>query len=122
MGSVGLAEKRSFAGHVFAPSVSGLRAPLCYIERESAIGPGICCQAIYSRDSPFDGRFFMSEGIGMEGGHRRQIRGQGLSESTTVFDSTSMTAVRNSLSAGRRKLDASEPITAQTERPKSIAD
>jgi hypothetical protein len=59
MGSVGLAEKRSFAGLVSAPSVSGLRANLWDIERGPAIDPEICWQAIYSRDPRFDGRFFM---------------------------------------------------------------
>lgn len=57
MGLIAPAEIRTFANHGAARTTSRNRAR--DFEHEPAIDPGICWQAIYSRDPRFDGRFFM---------------------------------------------------------------
>jgi AraC family transcriptional regulator of adaptative response / DNA-3-methyladenine glycosylase II len=59
MGLIAPAEIRSFGGHRPARTRSRTRAQTRVVEHEPAIDPGICWQAIYSRDPRFDGRFFM---------------------------------------------------------------
>src|SRR5579863_6843916 len=59
MGLTAPAEMRLPVGDGPARAVSRVRAHSPDIENEPAIDPGICWQAIYSRDPRFDGRFFM---------------------------------------------------------------
>jgi AraC family transcriptional regulator of adaptative response / DNA-3-methyladenine glycosylase II len=60
MGSLAPREGRSIAGLAKAQTASPTDSRPWDFEREPAIDPGICWQAIYSRDSRFDGRFFMA--------------------------------------------------------------
>jgi methylphosphotriester-DNA--protein-cysteine methyltransferase len=59
MGWTVLADVRSFDGLAANAVRPGKRIGPRPIEREPAIDPDICWQAIYSRDPRFDGRFFM---------------------------------------------------------------
>src|ERR1017187_7186074 len=59
MGLISPAEIRSFAGHRPADTTLRTHAHARNVDHELAIDPGICWQAIYSRDPRFDGRFFM---------------------------------------------------------------
>jgi AraC family transcriptional regulator of adaptative response / DNA-3-methyladenine glycosylase II len=53
------AEMRSFASLASDHTVPRTRACARDVEHKATIDPGICWQAIYSRDPRFDGRFFM---------------------------------------------------------------
>ena len=59
MRSIADLEERSSVGLGSTPAAPGTRVRPWEIESEPAVDPGICWQAIYSRDPRFDGRFFM---------------------------------------------------------------
>jgi AraC family transcriptional regulator of adaptative response / DNA-3-methyladenine glycosylase II len=59
MAAIAPVEAPWLAGHRAVPVALGSRARPWDIGSESALDPGICWQAIYSRDPRFDGRFFM---------------------------------------------------------------